>query len=92
MLGDAEAKLEAGAILTAQKERALEVLGTNRDILEALRDALINRDELVGEDILEVIRGALSKRGAGWPDRQAVVDLTAMDAAASPDQEPDPVS
>ena len=35
---------------------------------------------------------ALSKRGAGWPDRQAVVDLTAMDAAASPDQEPDPVS
>ncbi len=92
VLGDADAKLEAGAVLTAQKERALEVLGANRDILQALRDALIERDELVGEEILEVIRGAMSKRAASWPQGHAVVDLTAMDAAASSEEEPDPVS
>jgi cell division protease FtsH len=62
VMGDADAKGEAEAILTAQKERALEVLGANRDIVEALRDALVSRDELIGDEITDVIRGAVQRR------------------------------
>ena len=49
-------------ILTAQKERVRAVLAENRDVHAALRDALIARDELVREDILEVIDQALAAR------------------------------
>jgi ATP-dependent Zn protease len=62
VMGDADAKREAQAIMTAQKERVLEVLGHNRDILEALRDALIERDELVGDEITSVINATLDRR------------------------------
>jgi ATP-dependent Zn protease len=62
VMGDADAKREAEAILTAQKERALEVIGANRDIVEALRDALVDRDELIGDEILAVIHGAVARR------------------------------
>ena len=61
-MGDPDAKREAEAILTAQKERALEVIGANRDIVEALRDALVDRDELIGDEILAVIHGAVARR------------------------------
>jgi cell division protease FtsH len=62
VMGDADAKREAEAILTAQKERALEVIGANRDIVEALRDALVDRDELIGDEILAVINDAVARR------------------------------
>jgi ATP-dependent Zn protease len=51
---------EAVALLLAVAE--VEVTGimeTNRHIVEALRDALLDRDELVGEEIGAVIRGAV---------------------------------
>jgi cell division protease FtsH len=67
VMGDADAKREAEAILTAQKTRALEVIGANRDIVEALRDALVGRDELIGDEILAVINDAVARR------RQVVV-------------------
>jgi hypothetical protein len=62
VMGDTDAKREAEAILTAQKTRALEVIGANRDIVEALRDALVQRDELIGDEILAVIREAVQRR------------------------------
>jgi cell division protease FtsH len=65
VLGDPEAKLRVETILRAQKERIGDVLEGNRDLVEALRDALIERDELVGEEILEVLHGALAAREAG---------------------------
>jgi len=79
VLGDADAKREADAVLTAQKERALEVIGANRDILEALRDALIERDELIGDEITDVIRAAIRARGV-----VVVPEPRAPAAAASP--------
>ena len=36
------------------------MLEENRDVVEALRDALIERDELVGDEIIEVIDQALA--------------------------------
>jgi len=62
VMGDGDAKREAEGILTAQKERALEVIAANRDVLEALRDALVERDELIGDEITDVIWKAIRAR------------------------------
>jgi cell division protease FtsH len=62
VLGDSEGKQRVEDILAAQKERVRAVLATNRDVHAALRDALIERDELVRDEILSVIEGALARR------------------------------
>ena len=63
VLGDAEGKQRVEDILTAQKERVRAVLEENRDVHAALRDALIERDEIVRDEILEVIETADQPRG-----------------------------
>ena len=62
MLGDADGKQRVEDILEAQKERVREVLEENRDVHAALRDALIERDELVRDEILDVIDRAIDAR------------------------------
>jgi ATP-dependent Zn protease len=64
VLSDSDTKLQVEELLHAQKERVTSALDENRDLLEALRDALLARDELVGEEILEVLREALARRSA----------------------------
>ena len=64
VLGDADGKRRVDDILEAQKERVGAVLAENRDVHAALRDALIQRDELVRDEILDVIQRALSQRRA----------------------------
>jgi cell division protease FtsH len=76
VLGDGEAKEKVEALLQAQLERVRTVLGDNRDLVEALRDALIERDELIGEQITEVIEGALARRSETRPAADRVIDLT----------------
>jgi ATP-dependent Zn protease len=43
-------------ILLEAKEEVTRMLSSNRDIVEALRDALLESDELVGDAILDVIQ------------------------------------
>jgi ATP-dependent Zn protease len=62
VLSDGDGKRKVEELLDAQKQRALEVLERNRDVVEALRDALMERDELIGEEILAVIHTALAAR------------------------------
>ena len=62
VLGDPEGKERVEDILAAQKEKVRAVLEENRDVHAALRDALIERDELVGDEILAVIEKALANR------------------------------
>ncbi len=62
VLGDRDGKARVEDILTAQRERVTALLEENRDVVEALRDALIERDELVGEEITTVIEKALANR------------------------------
>jgi ATP-dependent Zn protease len=50
-------------ILTSQKARVTALLEENRDVVLALRDALMEGDELVGAEILDVIEKALADRG-----------------------------
>jgi cell division protease FtsH len=63
VLADDEGKARVEDILGAQRERVLEVLSENRDVHTALVAALVDRDELIREQILEVIEQALSARG-----------------------------
>jgi ATP-dependent Zn protease len=65
VLADHDGKRAVEDILDTQKERVLALLEENRDVVMALRDALIERDELVGEDITEVIAQALAARSSG---------------------------
>ena len=62
VLSDAEGKQRVEDILTAQKERVREVLEENRDVHAALRDTLIERDEIVRDEILDVIHRAIDAR------------------------------
>jgi ATP-dependent Zn protease len=45
-------------ILEDAKATARRLLETNRHLVEALRDALLEREELVGDEILDVLRDA----------------------------------
>ncbi|MEA2557767.1 MAG: cell division protease FtsH [Actinomycetota bacterium] len=62
VLGDGEGKERVEDILVAQKERVRAVLEENRDIHTALRTALVQRDELVRDEILEVVEKTLAGR------------------------------
>jgi cell division protease FtsH len=67
VLADGEGKRRVEDILDTQKERVAALLEENADVVMALRDALIARDELVGEAISEVIADALAARGTSAP-------------------------
>jgi cell division protease FtsH len=62
VLGDADAKQRVEDILEGQRVRVREVLELNQDVHAALRDALIERDELVRDEIMSVIEKALANR------------------------------
>jgi ATP-dependent Zn protease len=85
VLGDPGAKERVEALLQEQKERVRGVLADNRDLVAALRDALIEGDELVGEEILEVINKALACRQDGAEDPILVLADQPAEAAGEPD-------
>ncbi|GIU99261.1 MAG: hypothetical protein KatS3mg014_0877 [Actinomycetota bacterium] len=62
VLADPDGKARVEEILEAQRARVTALLEENRDVVVALRDALIARDELVGEEITETIELALAAR------------------------------
>jgi cell division protease FtsH len=62
VLGDPDGKQRVEDILEQQKQRVTALLTENSDVLDALRDALMERDELVGEAIVRVVEDALTKR------------------------------
>ncbi|HZU73248.1 MAG TPA: AAA family ATPase [Acidimicrobiales bacterium] len=49
---------EVDALLRRCRDQVRSMLAANRHVIEALRDALLERDELVGEEILAVIDSA----------------------------------
>jgi ATP-dependent Zn protease len=68
---DGKARIEER--LGAARLRARAMLAENRHVVEALRDALLERYELIGDEILEVIHEAVAHAGADTK----VVDLGA---------------
>jgi ATP-dependent Zn protease len=62
VLSDAEGKQRVEDILSDEKQRVIALLDEHQDVVFALRDALIERDELVGNEILEVIEKTIADR------------------------------
>jgi cell division protease FtsH len=59
VLGDRNAREAVDRILNDAKAAVRTALDAHRHVVEALRDALIERDELVGEEITAVIESTL---------------------------------
>jgi ATP-dependent Zn protease len=62
VLGDPDGKQRVEDILEQQKQRVTALLTENADVVDALRDALMERDELVGDAIVRVVEEALTNR------------------------------
>ena len=67
VLGTDSGREEVERLLGESKASVERMLEANRSVVEALRDALLSRHELIGDEILEVIRQAV----AGQPDLAA---------------------
>jgi ATP-dependent Zn protease len=67
VLGNDEGRAEVEALLTSSKDSVTQMLDEHRNVVEALRDALLEREELIGDDILSVIRES-QPSGAGDAD------------------------
>jgi ATP-dependent Zn protease len=59
---------EVEQLLSRSKDDARSMLEHNRHVVEALRDALLARDELVGSEITDVIQAARPASGPGVPE------------------------
>jgi cell division protease FtsH len=62
MLTNDDTKHEVEELLRRHKDQVAYLLRDNRDLVEALRDALLERDELLGDEILAVIENTLDRR------------------------------
>ncbi|HYN37261.1 MAG TPA: AAA family ATPase [Actinomycetota bacterium] len=63
ILTNKDAKKEVEDLLRLHQDQVGYLLERNRDLVEALRDALLVQEELLGDDIAAVIEGALARRG-----------------------------
>ncbi len=69
VLGDGQGRAMVEDVLQRQKAVVRELMGANQHLVAALRDALIERHELIGHEITDVLAAA---RAAAEP----VIDLT----------------
>ena len=58
VLSDEDGKREMQEILRSHKDHVTLVLDSKRHLIEALRDALLEKEELLGDEILNVIKDA----------------------------------
>jgi ATP-dependent Zn protease len=61
VLSSDEGREAVASLLDTVRAEVSGLLDANRHIVEALRDALLDRDELVGDEIGEVIQGAVAQ-------------------------------
>jgi hypothetical protein len=65
-MGDETARAEADGLLHAAHQAARDILASERPVVEALRDALVSRSELIGSEIIDVIVSAETSRSSEW--------------------------
>ena len=68
VLADHDGRDRVEKILQEQKSYTRALLGENRHLVEALRDALIERHELIGREITDILSGAEDRRRTGEVD------------------------
>ncbi|HEY1988802.1 MAG TPA: AAA family ATPase [Acidimicrobiales bacterium] len=66
VMGDDAARAEADGLLHAAHQAARDIISSERSVVEALRDALVSRSELIGTEIIDVIVSAETTRSSGW--------------------------
>ena len=64
VLADESARSAAERILDGSKDEVRRLLDRNRHLVIALRDSLLERDELIGDEILDVLRVAEAHHAA----------------------------
>jgi cell division protease FtsH len=64
ILSNEEARAEVEDILHRSKDQVAYLLKDNRDIVEALRDSLLEQDELLGDEIMAVVEETLARRSS----------------------------
>jgi len=69
VLSDPDGRARTDRLLKEAKTAVKEQLDLHRPLVEALRDALLEREELIGEEILEVLRRAEAALTAPVPVR-----------------------
>jgi ATP-dependent Zn protease len=67
VLGDSRSRQRVEDLLGAQQAEVRGLLAANRHLVEALRDALLERHELIGVEITQVLRAAQQARQSGRP-------------------------
>jgi len=80
VLGDRDGRKAVEEVLQEQKVKAKGLLEDNRHLVEALRDALMERFELIGTEITDVLERAQAAHvaqaaGSAAPTAPAVIDL-----------------
>ncbi len=61
-MSNEDTKQEVEDLLRRQRDEVAFLLEENRDLVEALRDALLEHDELMGDEIAAVIEGTVTRR------------------------------
>ena len=88
VLSDAQARAQLEAVLDDARSTVRRLLSRHRHLVEALRDALLERHELIGDEITDVLeaatlRPAAAARARGAEKSAAVAAGAAAQAAAS---------
>jgi hypothetical protein len=79
VLGDPQGRARVEELLQEQKAVVKDRLESNQHLVAALRDALLDRSELVGREIqgvLDAAGGPSDGAGAAGPVAPQVIDLT----------------
>jgi hypothetical protein len=79
VLGDKDARAELDSLLMGACDGAKDIVTQHPEVVEALRDHLLQRDELVGSEITDVIEAALAES----PEPAVITELPRRSAAAS---------
>ena len=74
VLADRESRTAVEELLQEQKLKAKSLLEAHRHLVEALRDALLERHELIGHEITDVLEAAAAA-AAPAPSADIVIDL-----------------
>ena len=64
VMSNEDSRREVDELLHQQKREVVELLTDNRDLVEALRDALLEHEELLGDEILSVLETTTKGRAA----------------------------
>ncbi|GAA4357613.1 AAA family ATPase [Angustibacter luteus] len=80
VLGDSEGRRMVEDLLQEQKRAVRDLMSNNKHLVEALRDALLERHELIGPQITDVLEAAAARHGdlgrPGVAFADVVIDLT----------------